>query len=159
MAKKTSKFTIDDAFDESLDDVVVRVYGSTTIEKSPFNERVKAMSNEAMTNVRVDRPAVTSLASSNGMHPHPALLSIRTGIMSDDVRIYFTKRYGQWVTSWSLGYSSADGFERQRLTDTWKLSVLSVILWSWQGLVETPPSSGELESCCGSICIGCYGIR
>lgn len=95
MAKKTSKFTIDDAFDESLDDVVVRVYGSTTIEKSPFNERVKAMSNEAMTNVRVDRPAVTSLASSNGMHPHPALLSIRTGIMSDDVRIYFTKRYGQ----------------------------------------------------------------
>lgn len=90
MAKKTSKFTIDDAFDESLDDVVVRVYGSTTIEKSPFNERVKAMSSEAMTNVRVDRPAVTSLASSNGIqHPHPALLSIRTGIMSDDVTLYF----------------------------------------------------------------------
>ena len=89
MAKKTSKFTIDDAFDESLDDVVVRVYGSTTIEKSPFKERVKAMASEGMTNVRVDRPAVTSLTSSNGMqHPHPTLLSIRTGIMSDDVIIH-----------------------------------------------------------------------
>jgi len=85
MAKKTSKFTIDDAFDESLDDVVVRVYGSTTIEKSPFNERVKALSSDGMTNIRVDRP-VTSVAPSNGMqHPHPVLLSIRTGIMTDDV--------------------------------------------------------------------------
>ena len=80
MAKKTSKFTIDDAFDESLDDVVVRVYGSTTIEKSPFNGRLP---NDGITNIRVDRP-LTSIPF-NGIHPHPVLLNIRTGTMSDDV--------------------------------------------------------------------------
>ncbi len=37
MAKKP--FSIDDAFDENLDDVVVRVYGSTTVEKSAFSTR------------------------------------------------------------------------------------------------------------------------
>lgn len=37
MAKKP--FSIDDAFDENLDDVVVRVYGSTTVEKSAFSAR------------------------------------------------------------------------------------------------------------------------
>lgn len=37
MAKKP--FSIDDAFDENLDDVVVRVYGSTTVDKSAFSSR------------------------------------------------------------------------------------------------------------------------
>ena len=37
MAKKP--FSIDDAFDENIDDVVVRVYGSTTVEKSAFSAR------------------------------------------------------------------------------------------------------------------------
>lgn len=48
MAKKP--FSIDDAFDENLDDVVVRVYGSTTVDKSAFNSRnnsgVKPASSE-----------------------------------------------------------------------------------------------------------------
>lgn len=48
MAKKP--FSIDDAFDENLDDVVVRVYGSTTVDKSVFSSRnhsgVKPASNE-----------------------------------------------------------------------------------------------------------------
>jgi len=34
MAKKP--FSIDDAFDDTLDDVVVRVYGSTTVEKPAY---------------------------------------------------------------------------------------------------------------------------
>ena len=34
MAKKP--FSIDDAFDDTLDDVVVRVYGSTTVEKPTY---------------------------------------------------------------------------------------------------------------------------
>lgn len=52
MAKKP--FSIDDAFDENLDDVVVRVYGSTTIEKSAYSGRngggsVKPVTNDALT--------------------------------------------------------------------------------------------------------------
>jgi hypothetical protein len=35
MAKKPFSF-VDDAFDPSLDDVVVRVYGSTTVEKPTY---------------------------------------------------------------------------------------------------------------------------
>lgn len=83
MAKKP--FSIDDAFDENLDDVVVRVYGSTTIER-PFNG---TSSNSNRTVNVVNRPETTS-SSSHGMHhphPHPVLLSIRTGIMPDDVSL------------------------------------------------------------------------
>lgn len=60
MAKKP--FSIDDAFDENLDDVVVRVYGSTTVEKSAFNARnhsgVKPASNDGIARklrVKADR--------------------------------------------------------------------------------------------------------
>ena len=56
MAKKP--FSIDDAFDENLDDVVVRVYGSTTVDKSAFssrnNSRVKPVSSEG-SNARKQR--------------------------------------------------------------------------------------------------------
>ena len=69
MAKKP--FSIDDAFDPNLDDVVVRVYGSTTIEKPTFG---------------ASRPASNQPVDSPGMPPnHPVLLSIRTGILQDDV--------------------------------------------------------------------------
>lgn len=51
MAKKP--FSIDDAFDENLDDVVVRVYGSTTVDKSAYSSRnnsgVKPASSEGNT--------------------------------------------------------------------------------------------------------------
>jgi len=124
MAKKTSKFTIDDAFDESLDDVVVRVYGSTTIEKSPFKERVKAMASEGMTNVRVDRPAVTSLTSSNGMqHPHPTLLSIRTGIMSDDTASKDSDSLIHESYQYSPSYYDPDRvwWKHPRVQENWKV--------------------------------------
>ena len=104
MAKKTSKFTIDDAFDESLDDVAVRVYGSTTTslsstqqDKSPFRVRPKtaaaaatttitAANIETLTNVRVDKSVSAPPTYSNSSLPsHPVLLSIKTGILPDDV--------------------------------------------------------------------------
>ena len=85
MARKTSKFTIDDAFDETLDDVVVRVYGSTTIDRSSFNGRPKTLSNEPLTSVRVDRTCTNSAASPHVACPNPVLLNFKTGILSEDV--------------------------------------------------------------------------
>ena len=93
MAKKP--FSIDDAFDETLDDVVVRVYGSTTVEKPAYSGRTSV-------NNRPSHPDMTSTPS-HGVHPqNPVLLSIRTGIMTDDVshltlKLYlFLKRLIKW---------------------------------------------------------------
>ena len=140
MAKKP--FSIDDAFDENLDDVVVRVYGSTTVDKPTFNGRnhsgVKPVSTDGMTRKKpflsyrfffsfrklsyymhcstffrcILQPVkwilyinffvykgpdsragiATSSTPSHGTHSHPVLLSIRTGIMQDDVCCSFFHR-------------------------------------------------------------------
>lgn len=82
MAKKP--FSIDDAFDENLDDVVVRVYGSTTIEKKPSLNGGRSVSNlgKGLQNEPISSN-VAGVANSN-----PVLLSIRTGILQDDVSPY-----------------------------------------------------------------------
>lgn len=92
MAKKP--FSIDDAFDENLDDVVVRVYGSTTIENKPpvnggrsGNGLGKVLPNESTSS------SVAGVANSN-----PVLLSIRTGIMQDDVCLYICLHLIQALT-------------------------------------------------------------
>ncbi len=92
-----SKFTIDDAFDENLDDVVVRVYGSTTTSvamdnNSPFYGRPRTLTSEArpqQQHVRCDRIASAPTHANSQTPSHPVLLSIKTGILPDDVNSPF----------------------------------------------------------------------
>ena len=92
------EFSIDDAFDDSLDEVIVRVYGSTTTSvsmdnKSPFRSRPKIqLQNEGLPPQQQQNSGKgdknTSGASPHGnshLHSHPVLLSIKTGILPDDV--------------------------------------------------------------------------
>lgn len=79
MAKKP--FSIDDAFDENLDDVVVRVYGSTTIENKPSVNGGRSGSN--LNKALPNESSVAGIPNNN-----PVLLSIRTGIMQDDVSCF-----------------------------------------------------------------------
>lgn len=125
MAKKP--FSIDDAFDENLDDVVVRVYGSTTIER-PFNG---TSSNSNRTVNMVNRPETTS--SSHGMHhphPHPVLLSIRTGIMPDDTASKDSDSLIHENQQYSQSYFDPERiwWKHPRVKENWKVVVAAFAL-------------------------------
>ncbi|KAI9564525.1 hypothetical protein GHT06_008264 [Daphnia sinensis] len=124
MAKKP--FSIDDAFDENLDDVVVRVYGSTTVDKSVFNSRsnsgVKPASSEGVGNQNSN---INSSAVPHGTHPHhtPVLLSIRTGIMQDDTASKDSDSLIHESYQYSPSYFDPDRiwWKHPRVKENWKV--------------------------------------